>query len=228
MKVNAKRILSTKKLTHFQKSLFENTQIELLEIDFIQTQPKEFQTQQIYEYVIFTSQNAVTGVLNHLQIETIKQKPVLCVGIKTKQLLENNGFNVIECVRGAKRIIEAIESKYKSNSFTFFCGQNRLDVLPDYFNNNQMIWNMYKVYQTQLTPQKIENELDGILFFSPSGVESFCSKNKINNHQVAFCIGTTTAETASQKGFKKVETPLEPSIESVIEKAIFYFDLKMR
>ena len=118
---------------------------------------------------------------------------------------------------------KTIENQYKKESFTFFCGQNRLDTLPNYFNFNQMIWNTYEVYQTELTPVKIESEPNGILFFSPSGVESFFLKNKINPNQVAFCIGETTAETAVQNGFKKVEIANEPSIESVIERAIHFF-----
>mgnify|MGYP006203408831 FL=1 len=217
-------ILSTKNLNQTQLQEFENTSITLIHRDFIQTQPKLFTLNQLFSYLIFTSQNAVEGILNHQDISKIKEKSVLCVGIKTKDLLEKNGFKVLDCVRGAKALIEVIENQYKKESFTFFCGQNRLDTLPNYFNSNQMIWNTHEVYQTELTPVKIENELDGILFFSPSGVESFFLKNKINPNQVAFCIGETTAETAQKKGFQKVEIANEPSIESVIERAITYFN----
>ncbi len=217
-------VLSTKKLNQTQVNLFENQSITLIHRDFIQTQPKSFTLNQLYSYLIFTSQNAVEGILNHQHISKIKENPVLCVGIKTKSLLEKHGFKVLDCVRGAKDLTEVIENQYKKESFTFFCGQNRLDTLPNYFNFHQMIWNTYEVYQTELTPVKIENEPNGILFFSPSGVESFFLKNKTNPNQVAFCIGETTAETALQIGFKKVEIANEPSIESVIERAITYFN----
>ena len=217
-------ILSTKILNQTQLQTFENKSINLIHCDFIQTKPKSFEINQLHSYLIFTSQNAVEGVMNHQYISKIKENPVLCVGIKTKALLEKNGFKVLDCVRGAKALIEVIENQYKNESFTFFCGQNRLDTLPNYFNSNQIIWNTYEVYQTELTPVKIENEPNGILFFSPSGVESFFLKNKINPNQVAFCIGETTAETATKNGFKKVEIANEPSIESVIERAITYFN----
>lgn len=216
-------VLSTKKLNQIQLQTFQNKLVTVIHHDFIRTQPKNFELQQINDFLIFTSQNAVLGILEHTAFQTIKQKPVLCVGIKTKALLEKNGFHVLACEKGAKALIAIIENQYKKESFTFFCGQNRLDTLPDYFNSNQITWNTYEVYQTELTPVKIENELDGILFFSPSGVESFFIKNKINPNQVAFCIGETTAETAQKKEFQKVEIAQEPSIESVIDTAIHFF-----
>ena len=220
---NEIRIVSTKVLSEDQKLPLLSANFSVIDKDFISIKYHNFNFEELNDYLIFTSQNAVEGILNHQHISKIKENPVLCVGIKTKALLEKHGFKVLDCVRGAKALTEVIENQYKKESFTFFCGQNRLDTLPDYFNSNQIIWNTYEVYQTELTPVKIENELDGILFFSPSGVESFFLKNKINPNQVAFCIGETTAETAQKKGFQKVEIANEPSIESVIERAIHFF-----
>ena len=83
-----------------------------------------------------------------------------------------------------------------------------------------------EVYKTMLTPKKFENPFDGILFFSPSGVQSFVIGQIINSDEIpafggmtAFCIGKTTASEA-EKYFGKVEVSPETTVESVIEKVV--------
>ena len=44
--------------------------------------------------MIFTSQNAVLSVLQNENHFILKEKNCFCVGIKTKQLLKENGFKV--------------------------------------------------------------------------------------------------------------------------------------
>ncbi|UWX55097.1 uroporphyrinogen-III synthase [Maribacter litopenaei] len=56
--------------------------------------------------------------------------------------------------------------------------------------------------------------VEGILFYSPSTIESYLLKNKPN--QVAYCIGETTAKEA-RKHFKEVKVANIPDMESVID-----------
>jgi len=58
-------------------------------------------------------------------------------------------------------------------------------------------------------------------FFSPSGIESFLSKNSVDQ-QVAFCIGATTAKEARKHFASVVEAKL-PSVESVLNSVNAYF-----
>jgi uroporphyrinogen-III synthase len=74
------------------------------------------------------------------------------------------------------------------------------------------------VYETTLTPQKIKNSVEAILFFSPSGVESYLKDNTLKK-EVCFCIGETTAE-ALQKTTKNIIIAENPTIEDVIEECI--------
>ena len=66
----------------------------LTDHDFIQTKSIEFQVGQINQNLIFTSQNAVKSVLENQNSDTLKPHPVFCVGSKTRELLQQNGFNV--------------------------------------------------------------------------------------------------------------------------------------
>ena len=71
-----------------------------------------------------------------------------------------------------------------------------------------------------LSPVKIADEVSGILFYSPSGIESYLEEN--STEKVAFCIGETTAVEA-RKHFDKVEVANMPDVESVLELVNMYY-----
>jgi uroporphyrinogen-III synthase len=79
------QILSTKKLTSEQKQALIKANLEVLEVDFIQTQNKSFELKDLNENLIFTSQNAVHSILSDPKSEELKSKNVFCVGLKTKE-----------------------------------------------------------------------------------------------------------------------------------------------
>ena len=84
-----------------------------------------------------------------------------------------------------------------------------------------MIFEEKQVYTTSLTPKKINSELDGILFFSPSAVSSYLKENILSN-EICFCIGTTTAKEV-EKTTKNIVIANQPTVENVIIQSINYF-----
>ena len=59
----------------------------------------------------------------------------------------------------------------------FFCGDQRRDELPEILRQHEVVVNEIVVYQTIAVPHKIEKQYHGILFFSPSAVQSFFQKH---------------------------------------------------
>ncbi|WP_313806139.1 uroporphyrinogen-III synthase [Flavobacterium sp.] len=216
------RIVSTKKLLSNQKQYLLNAGFAVVEADFITTKPVDFQLKNVHDTLIFSSQNGVESVLKHPKIDELKTKDVFCVGIKTKNLLEANGFNVIAYTGYAEDLAEIITLVYGNNKYTFFSGNLRRDTLPDALTEAEVVFNEITVYETILTPQKIDTKPDGILFFSPSGVESYLKQNTITK-EIAFCIGNTTAEAASQSGIKNIIIANSPTIENTIIQCINEF-----
>jgi uroporphyrinogen-III synthase len=210
-------ILSTKKLLPHQKEAFLNTNIQLIEDDFIEIIPAEFEINIINDTILVSSQNAVLSLLSNPKIEELKKLPVFCVGFKTKDLLEENGFTVEVYTGYAADLAEIITLIYSNRKFTFFSGNLRRDTLPEALKINNIIFNEIQVYQTQLTPKKITQPLDGIIFFSPSGVESYSKLNTIKK-ETCFCIGTTTAEALNPKN--DIVIAENPVIEMVIAKVL--------
>ncbi|MCH5596894.1 uroporphyrinogen-III synthase [Niabella ginsengisoli] len=70
-----------------------------------------------------------------------------------------------------------------------------MDTIPEKLADTQILLHQYTVYTTEATPHKITPQYDGILFFSPSAVESFFSLNTIDEATKCFAVGNTTAKS---------------------------------
>jgi uroporphyrinogen-III synthase len=211
-------ILSTKVLLSPQKQALLNEGFLVTEANFIKTENSDFDLKGINDNLIFTSQNAAQSVLLHPKWEGLKKKNVFCVGLKTKALLEENGFNVDVYVDYASDLAEIITLIYSNESYTFFSGNLRKETVPKALKAANVNFNEIQVYETTLTPQKIKKVVDGILFFSPSAIESYLMENKIKN-EICFCIGSTTAEVL-EKITRNIIIADQPSVENVIEDVI--------
>ena len=212
------QILSTKTLLNNQKQALVNANFNVIEVDFIHTKSQAFKLNEINDNLIFTSQNAVQSFLLDPKSEDLKTKNVFCVGLKTKILLSESGFNVIAYTGYAADLAEIITLIYANESYTFFSGNLRRETLPEALKEAKVKFNEIQVYETTMTPQKIETSVNAIMFFSPSAIESYLKENKIKN-ETCFCIGTTTS-SALEGITKNIVIADQPTIEDVIEEVI--------
>jgi len=79
------------------------------------------------------------------------------------------------------------------------------------------------VYQTVPVPHKISKPYHGILFFSPSAVESFFSNNKLPEQTVLFAIGNTTAKEIKKYTNNTIIISGQPGKENLVEAMMEYF-----
>lgn len=218
-------ILSTKKLKSNQKSFLLNAGFSMIEADFIKISLLPFKLKNTPTLLLFTSQNAVESVLKHEKVNNLKEIPAVCVGLKTKQLLEKNGFRVLAMEEYAQRLAPIIQKDFSKEHIAFFAGNLRRNVLPDAMNRASIVFDEYLVYQNEESSVKIEAKTDGLLFYSPSGVKSYLKKNTITN-QMCFCIGTTTADVL-QGITKNVVIANQQTVENVIIQCINYYSNKL-
>lgn len=215
---NSIQILATKILSANQKQELVKAHFKVIEADFIKTETENFELTELNDNLIFTSQNAVRSFLKNPKQEELKSKNVFCVGLKTKIVLSEAGFNVVAYTGYASDLAEIITLIYANESYTFFSGNLRKDTLPKALAEAGIKFNEIQVYKTSLTPHKIKDAVDAILFFSPSGVKSYLKENNIKK-ETCFCIGETTAQ-ALEKITKNIVIAAQPSIEDVIEDVI--------
>jgi uroporphyrinogen-III synthase len=217
------QILSTKKLTELQRNLLKHP-LTLIEEDFVKIEFIEFPKESFYNCptsVIFTSQNAVKSILKNFEISQLTFENIYCVGEKTKQYLEKNNFKVTHYELYSKDLADYIINQKDIEEVTFFCGNSRLDELPNKLNAHHIKVIEVVVYKTILNQIKVNNTIDGILFYSPSGVQSYLlAKNSVKPK--AFCIGATTALSASNY-FNEIVVVDNPTIEDVIHKVNQYY-----
>ena len=130
------KILSTKCLTSVQQQRLQELGFTLLQHNFIATPPLPFALSLPYKWLIFTSQNGVKSVLAHPQWQELLSMPVLCVGVKTQQLLQSKGFKVCYATDYATDLVAYMRndlSRYQEGRIAFFVGTHRLNTLPGFF-----------------------------------------------------------------------------------------------
>src|SRR5690554_1693584 len=216
-------ILSTKKLQSNQKQFLLNAGFSVIEADFIKISRLPFQLKNTPTLLLFTSQNAVKSVLKNEKAEILKTIPAICVGIKTKQLLETNGFKVLAMEEYAQRLAPIIQKDFSKEQIAFFAGNLRRNILPNAMNESNIAFDEYLVYQNEESSLKIKAKTDGILFYSPSGIKSYLKQNTITT-QTCFCIGTTTAD-ALKNITKNVVIANQQTVENVIIQCINYYKI---
>lgn len=215
------RVLSTKRLEPNQRQYLLNRGISVVEADFIDVSYIPFDINETKENLIFTSQNGFTGFLKGNSGIDYKERDVFCVGNVTGEVIAGAGYNVVATTDYGTDLAEVIVNEHADKSFTFFSGSLRRDILPDALRNAGIDFNEVRVYETVLTPHQINAKLNGILFYSPSGVESYLKENSITD-ETCFCIGNTTA--AALKSFTdKIVIATKPSIENVIVQVRNYY-----
>ena len=209
-------VFSTKKLSEDQKKSVPHT-LGILDSDFIKIRfnrisPKIVKKE--IENVIITSQNGVEAILNSFTKDQLQFKDIYCVGRRTKKLIENKIGKVTHVAKNAKQLAEYLSKTLENKEVTYFCSNVRLDILPAYLQTHDIVVNEVEAYKTMLSPEKVNESVSGVLFYSPSGIESYLKEN--TKDKVAFCIGETTAREA-RKHFDNVQVANMPSVDSLLE-----------
>lgn len=171
--------------------------------------------------VVFTSQNAVESLLYDFDASEFDFTNIYCVGRRTKRLIENKIGKVAHVESSANKLANYLGANLKDKSCTFFCGNKRRDELPKILSEHNIEVNEVECYSTLLSSKKIENKFKGILFYSPSGIESFIIENSAND-RIAFCIGETTAKEA-RNYFKTVIVSKISTVDSVLSAVNKYY-----
>jgi uroporphyrinogen-III synthase len=211
-----KTILSTKILNASLNYLLLQNNFKVITHDFITIEPIIISKQSIENQVIITSKNAIHALDNYSK-EALK---IFCVGNETQKILLEKGFNVIETAKNGETLAKIIVEKHSNLKFTYFCSEIRRAILPNILKENNIDCQEIITYKTILQPKVITENIDFILFFSPSGVKSFLVNNQINN-ELCICIGETTAqelESITNNLFISSSSTIKEMVLEIVEK----------
>ena len=204
------RLLSTKCLSAEQQNRLVQTGVSFSCWDFITITPKSFEVNPENKSFIFSSQNAVISVFNQFRFSG---NNCYCVGEKTQKLLERNGQKVIKMAEKSSILVDFILKNAKNESFLFFTGNQRMPAIEAAFTQEKRTLEVIETYSTIAQPKAVGN-YDAVLFYSPSGVESYLQNNRLDQ-SMSFAIGETTA-LSLQKYTDNIITATQPTIEHLI------------
>ncbi|HZJ59948.1 MAG TPA: uroporphyrinogen-III synthase [Chitinophagaceae bacterium] len=193
-------------------------------ISSTELQKKIKQALSISKTVVFTSNNAVEAVISEIEDQKITWR-IFCIGHSTKRSVEEyfGKKSIAGVADNAKELAQLIISAGISEA-TFFCGDQRRDVLPDQLRKNNIEVKEVVVYKTVATPGKIKKKYDGILFFSPSAVKSFFQENKLDQQVILFAIGSVTAEEIKKFSKNKIVISEVPDKRILLDSVAAYFE----
>ena len=209
-------IFSSKLLSQGQKDLFNNT-LKIESSDFVKTATNRIKPlflKAAHKNVVITSKNGVESLLNNCAVEDLNFETIYCVGRRTKRLIEQKIGPVKHFEKNAKALANYLVEFIEGSEVTYFCSDIRMDDLPSILEKNNIKVQEIEAYSTKLQAPKLENSIEGVMFYSPSTIQSFLQKNTPNC--IAYCIGESTAKEA-KKYFKDVRVAKIPTVESVIE-----------
>lgn len=225
-------ILCTRPVEKTQVEKAKQKGVSLESFSFIETEAiQNIEIQQEIEWasveeatVVFTSMNAVESVTAMLD-DFVPAWRIYCMGNKTKQLVSAyfGEEAITDTADNASELADKIIENEESEEIIFFCGNQRRDELPVKLRQHQIGVNEIMVYETITIEHTIDKVYDGILFFSPSAVESFFSKNTLPEHTVLFAIGNTTAKTIHRFCSNRIMISEQPGKDELIDQAIGYF-----
>lgn len=210
------QVFSTRNLSELQRQRFKNVTVE--STDFLKISLNRIAKPILkspIENVIITSQNAVEAITASVPKEELQFKNIYCVGRRTKRLIENRIGKVKHSENYAKDLAAYLVEFIDGTEVTHFCSDIRLDELSQTLEKNNIKVNEVEAYKTVLDSEKIDPKIEGIMFYSPSTVESYMINNEAEG-KIAYCIGDTTAAEA-EKHFEDVRVARIPTVESVID-----------
>ena len=171
---------------------------------------------------VVTSRN---GLLKLMPKATGKWK-TFCLGDYSKEFEnQHDRFLNIDVVyakvSGADELADVVIQQ-NVKKVVFFCGDQRMDILPDKLSKAGVELEELVVYYTMPTPVRLQNSYSGILFYSPAVVRSFFEVNNYDAGCVAFAIGKSTAAELARHGVGEVVTAVRPDKAELLGAAVDY------
>ena len=208
------KVLCLKKLTPPRINAGRKSGLGLTAVEVIETQP-DFESYAVSYALkstnnwVFSSLNSVSAITSVLKSTSMIHKHVFCVGPRVANFFDGK-VKAIHQVNSASELTEVAKASEKER-FMWFHGNKSDMALIEEFEVHEMTLSSHTVYKTELITPRIEDLEDykALMFFSPSGVDSFNEHNYIPENAVVSAIGKTTAEYIALKYDDQENTKLE-------------------
>lgn len=194
------KILSTKKI---KRNFLDEKIFNLKDYDFlkIKISKKDIQLKNIKKYTFILTSKYSFFYFKEKIYNKIEKKDIKLISTwpKTSSLIEKFWIKVLYSWKDSKEIINFILNKNIGN-LLYLTSNQRLDFIEKSIEKEKI--KIIEVYKKEKIYLKINENYDCIIFFSPSWVDAFLEKNKIDDKKNIFCIWKTTFNRIKEKGLK--------------------------
>lgn len=223
-----RKVLSTKLLDEKMVDTARSMSMALDCIDFICIDPVHFDsvalTSESYDAMAFTSSNAVRMLMEFNPelsaaslTERMNESVVFALSGKTNEELKKYGIASQAVADHSAMLADDIIARGNVRSVLHVCGDLHLDILENKLKAAGISYTPLIVYETRPVGKELTEHYDAIMFFSPSGIDGFLIKNKLDHETLYCCIGeTTAAELKSSDKDLKIVLPSQPSPEAML------------
>lgn len=224
------KVLATKQLDN-QTITYAQTKGQVVTcIPFIKASPIAFDLNTIesrqFDSVIFTSATAVNTFFSNPKAESfIENKKIFSLSGKTADALHALDIKPYHTSIDAGFLALVIIESKTTQSALHVCGNLALTTLQNKLQEEGINYTALVTYETVLLNEtKLDEEFDAVMFFSPSGVESFLKNNHLRQNTMACCIGSTTATALKEKSPTTIIiSSALPTPESMIDAIELYY-----
>lgn len=196
-------VFVSKKVTHpGLLDLIEKRNVKLIDTSMISFEEAEFDCPKNSEYdiVFFSSPRSVDYFLE--KCELTSDTFIACIGKTTKKALLDNHIQVDfagdrsgqpdDIARSFKQFVDSKKVLFPQSDRS---NKSMQQQLPE-----EQILNLV-VYITLLTPVKLQEKADILIFTSPSNVAAYIERNEVHPDQKVIAWGTTTEKFLKANGF---------------------------
>jgi uroporphyrinogen-III synthase len=178
--------------------------------------------------VLFTSAQAVLAVQSCLE-NRVPDWQVCCISGATRKAVVSflGDYRILASANDAVDLLKEMQ-QITPQQIVFFCGNKRLDTLPNRLAERGFELTELEIYHTKLNAKKFDDDYNGLLFFSPSGVESYLIENTIPKDSVLFSIGKTTAAFLKEKVANEIVIAAQPDKNIIIQTLIEFYKNKRK
>ena len=220
------RILSTKHLDSALTDRMRSHGVEIVCLDVLRIEQVEINPADIpsgkYDAIAFTSSNAVRYGFTHQELHDLAvSKPVFAISGKTNDALMRHGIISVGLAADSQSLADVILYHNNVRSILHVCGDMSLEVLGDKLKTYNIRYDKLIGYHTALLYPFIHGRFEAVMFYSPSGIDSFMKNNIPDQSATYCCIGeTTTKYLRSSYSSLEIITANEPAPDSMINKII--------
>ena len=210
----AKDILMLREAEPEDRSQALEGNIKLHDVQVYQINSKPLPTPPQADAMILSSPHALNSIEE--QLRNYPEKAYVVGERALKALRELNYQGEIQQFNYAKDLIASIENS--SERLVFPCAMELSKAWSLISSDLKQRINFTPSYQANLLPLRLARQSwDGIAAFSSRALEHLQQENHIHLNTPVFCVGQSTAETASTLGFNTVYIAKNQNTKAVIE-----------